>query len=128
MTILERGQSPSDDEITKEAERQVRENGAGDVGMTHQTMDICSTSPVPEGWIKVDDHWNPTSCGNPTSIQYNVWTIARYDDKPIGARMTVCSSTPPPIGWVVVGTAWDPTKCGHPTSIIQNMNIIKRVK
>jgi hypothetical protein len=48
-----------------------------------EVMDICSSSPVPDGWIRVNDHWDPTRCGSPSSLVYNVCTIERYNNKRI---------------------------------------------
>ncbi|MEV0382039.1 hypothetical protein [Nonomuraea sp. NPDC050643] len=85
---------------------------------------VCAWN-VPAGWVKTDDTWDPTRCGNPTSIVYNVWTIESYYDKPIGWNMTVCAGWQP-VGWAVTNTRWDPTRCGHPTSIVSNMWTIQR--
>jgi hypothetical protein len=91
------------------------------------TITICASSPVPDGYIKVNDSWSPTSCGNPTSIIYNVWTLTRYADLSIGSSLSVCSSAPIPNGWVVVATRWSPTSCGRPSSNIKNITTIQRV-
>lgn len=92
-----------------------------------QVMEICCGSPVPSGWIKVNDHWDPTRCGRPTSIMYNICTIERYDNKRVGLLMEVCAGSPTPNGWVTENTFWDPSRCGHPSSIIHNMKRIRRV-
>jgi len=92
-----------------------------------RSMRICRGSPVPEGWIMVNDHWSPTSCGNPTSITYNVWTIERYSGRPIGSTMRVCAGAETPEGWVEIDRTWSPTRCGHPTSITNNVKVIRRV-
>src|SRR5277367_1767871 len=63
------------------------------------TETVCAAQ-VPSGWIKVDDAWNPTTCGNPTTKTYNVWIIREYAGEPIGAVMTVCNGRAPE-GWVV---------------------------
>jgi hypothetical protein len=91
------------------------------------TQEICAGSPVPDGWIKTNDSWNPTSCGNPSAITYNVWTITQYANLPIDSQLTVCADAPVPNGWVVINTAWDPTSCGHPTNMVNNVKTIKRV-
>jgi hypothetical protein len=90
-----------------------------------QTESICA-GQVPSGWIKVDDAWNPTTCGNPTSKTYNVWMIAQYSEKPIGFVMVACNGSAP-AGWVIVGTTWNPTSCGHPTTNQKNVMTIKRL-
>jgi hypothetical protein len=90
-----------------------------------QTQNICS-GPVPPGWIKINDAWNPTVCGNPTRIAYNVWTIQRFTDQPAGAVIHACKGAVPP-GWAIVGTLWNPTVCGHPSSNQPNVMAIKRL-
>ncbi len=118
---------PDEAAIKTEVERQREEMGPLPLEEIRESMDICCGSAVPGGWIKTNDHWNPTICGNPGRIVYNVCTISRYDNKPIGARMTVCASAPTPPGWVIVDKFWNPTKCGHPRYISNNMKVIKRV-
>ena len=94
---------------------------------TAPAQDICAGSPVPFGWIKTNDSWDPTSCGNPSSITYNVWTITQYADLPLDSQLTVCADAPVPNGWVVINNSWYPTCCGHPTSMVNNVKTIKRV-
>ena len=56
---------------------------------------ICASSPVPPGWIVVDNDWNPTACGNPTDIEMNEVTIVKYDDKDafdVGDTLWVCAA------------------------------------
>lgn len=89
------------------------------------TETVCARQ-VPSGWIKVDDAWNPTSCGNPTHTTYNVWIIEQYSDLAVGSVMSACTGPAPP-GWVVVDNHWNPTACGHPTSNQANMMTIKRL-
>lgn len=89
------------------------------------TETVCATQ-VPSGWIKVDDAWNPTTCGNPKTKTYNVWIIREYDGEPIGAVMTVCNG-PAPVGWVVVATHWNPTACSHPITNQKNVMVIQRL-
>jgi hypothetical protein len=90
-----------------------------------QTQNICSGS-VPPGWIKINDAWNPTVCGNPTRIAYNLWTIQRFTDQPVGAVIHACKGAVPS-GWAIVGTLWNPTVCGHPSSNQPNVMAIKRL-
>lgn len=92
---------------------------------TADTESVCARQ-VPAGWIKVNDAWNPTTCGNPTRMTYNVWMIEQLSDKPIGFVMLACNG-PAPSGWVIVGTAWNPTACGHPTANQKNVMTIKRL-
>jgi hypothetical protein len=90
-----------------------------------QTQNICAGS-VPPGWIKINDAWNPTVCGKPARIAYNVWTIQRFDDQPSGAVIHACKGAVPS-GWAVVGTLWNPTVCGHPAANQLNVMAIKRL-
>lgn len=122
-TAQSRGQS------THEAERQQRELPGTPLGTEsiRNIQTICAGSPVPVGWIKTNDHWDPTKCGMPTnSSTYNIWTITRYDNSPVGTVMDVCANAPIPDGWMDVGTRWDPTACGYPTTVTQNIRQIKR--
>jgi hypothetical protein len=90
-----------------------------------QTQNICAGS-VPPGWIKINDAWNPTVCGNPARIAYNVWTIQRFSDQPMGAVIHACKGAVPP-GWAIVGTLWNPTVCGHPATNQLNVMAIKQL-
>ena len=90
-----------------------------------ETQVVCA-GPLPTGWIKINDAWNPTVCGNPTTIVYNVWTIERYDNKPVNTTMTACAGVIP-TGWVKVNDSWNPTTCGHPSTIVQNVMLIRRL-
>lgn len=95
------------------------------LGTILQTQQVCAGS-LPPGWIKINDAWNPTVCGNPASVDYNVWTIQRFSDQPKGAIIYACSAAVPS-GWAMVGTAWNPTVCGHPNGKQSNVMAIKRL-
>jgi hypothetical protein len=95
------------------------------LGTILTTQNVCAGS-VPTGWIKINDAWNPTVCGNPATITYNVWIIQQLSDQPPGAVLHACKGTVPS-GWAIVGTAWNPTVCGHPTSNQSNVMAIKRL-
>jgi hypothetical protein len=90
-----------------------------------QTENVCAGS-MPPGWVKINDAWNPTVCGNPTRIAYNVWTIQRFTDQPMGAVIHACKGAVPS-GWAMVGILWNPTVCGHPTGNQPNVMAIKRL-
>jgi hypothetical protein len=90
-----------------------------------RTQNVCAGS-VPPGWIKINDAWNPTVCGNPGTITYNVWTIQQLGDQPLGAVIHACRGAVP-IGWTMVGTIWNPTVCGHPATNQTNVMAIKRL-
>ncbi len=89
------------------------------------TETVCAAQ-LPSGWIKVDDAWNPTTCGNPITKTYNVWIIREYAREPIGAVMTVCNGRVPE-GWAVVTISWNPTACSHPTTYQKNVMVIQRL-
>jgi len=90
-----------------------------------ETQTVCAGS-VPAGWIRTDDRWDPTKCEKPAAITNNVWSIERYDDKPIGAVMNACSDVGP-WGWSIIAQRWDPTKCGRPAANTNNIMTIKRL-
>lgn len=113
--------------IEAEARRQQASLEPQTLRALHITQAICANSNIPDGWIKINDSWDPTNCGNPTEIVYNIWTIEYYLGKPTGTVLTVCAGAPTPSGWVDVGTSWDPTSCGHPSTIVQNMKQIKKL-
>lgn len=86
----------------------------------------CCSSGTPSGYYKIGDSWSSTSCGNPSSIVYNVCTYQRYDNKSIGATMNICAGQSLASGWLQIDTDWNPTTCGHPSSIIQNIWTVRR--
>jgi hypothetical protein len=95
------------------------------LGTILRTQDVCAGS-VPSGWIKINDSWNPTVCGNPATITYNVWTIEQLSDQTAGAVIHACKGAAPS-GWAIVGTLWNPTVCGHPPTNQPNVMAIKRL-
>ena len=95
------------------------------LGAVLTTQNVCAGS-VPSGWIKINDAWNPTVCGNPATISYNVLTIQKLSDQPPGTVIHACKGPVPP-GWDIVGSAWNPTVCGHPTASQPNVMAIKRI-
>ena len=95
------------------------------LGAILRTQSVCA-GPAPPGWIKVNDAWNPTVCGNPATITYNVWTLQQLSDQSLGAVIHACRG-PVPAGWSIVGTIWNPTVCGHPTTNQPNVMVIKRL-
>ncbi len=116
---------PTAQQIEQEAMRQQKLQALLPLVTISETQAVCA-GPIPSGWIKVNDAWNPTVCGNPSNISYNVWTIERYDNKPVGSTMQACAA-PVPSGWAIVGSNWNPTACGHPSSISNNRMTIKRL-
>jgi hypothetical protein len=90
------------------------------------TQNVCAGS-VPSGWIKVNDSWSPTVCGQPTAITYNVWSVQALSAEPVGAVIYACRGSPP-AGWVFVSQMWNPTVCGHPSAQQPNVMAIKRLE
>lgn len=84
---------------------------------------VCAGS-VPTGWIKINDSWSPSTCGSPPSTVRNVWTIARYNNKAVGATMDVCTG-PVPDGWAIVGTRSSLSTCMSP-AVSKNIMTIRR--
>jgi hypothetical protein len=95
------------------------------IGVIASTQNVCAGSVLPPGWIKVNDAWNPTACGNPATITYNIWTIQSIATLPVGSVVQVCKATAPS-GWSIVDIRWNPTLCGHPASNQANVMAIKR--
>lgn len=92
---------------------------------------ICYNSPIPSGWIKVTDEWDPSRCGNPSFPGvYNIWIIARYDNQAVGTIMNVCAGQRIPPGWILIDTYKDMFSCGHPDgfSTLKNVQKIRRVE
>lgn len=94
-------------------------------GSAIEIVTICA-GQIPAGWIKIDDHWNPTSCGNPTLISYNVFTIAQYNNQPVGMVMRACAGAVPS-GWVKTESRWNPQSCAHPVRNSENEMVIRRI-
>jgi hypothetical protein len=95
------------------------------LGTVLQIQNVCAGS-APPGWIKINDAWNPTVCGNPSKITYNVWTIQQFADQPPGALIQACKGSVP-AGWAVVGTGWNPTMCGNPAINQANVMTLRRL-
>ena len=95
------------------------------LGAILRTQNVCAGS-VPSGWIKINDVWNPTVCGNPATMTYNVWTLQQLSDQPAGTVIHACKAAVPS-GWSLVGTAWNPTVCGHPATNQSNVMVIQRL-
>lgn len=96
------------------------------LGANLRIQHVCAGS-VAAGWIKINDAWNPTVCGKPASITYNVWTLQQLSDQPVGSVIQACKG-PIPSGWALAGTAWNPTVCGHPPANESNVMAIRRLK
>ena len=95
------------------------------LGANLTAQNVCAGT-LPPGWIKINDAWNPTVCGNPATIIYNVWTIQQLSDQPPGTVIHACKGTVPS-GWASIGTTWNPTVCGHPSANQSNVMAIKRL-
>jgi hypothetical protein len=92
---------------------------------TRETKRVCAGS-IPSGWIKIDDSWDPGSCGQPSNVVYNIWLIERYSKKPVGSTMEACKG-PVPTKWILVSTRAIPGIC-HPNGTFDNVMTIKRAK
>lgn len=90
-----------------------------------QITTICAGSQVPAGWVHVNDYWDPTTCGRPFQIVYNVWVIQNLQGMPRGSRVVACYTQPPPTGWGIQDHYWNPLTCGHPVAIVDNEMIIQ---
>ena len=116
---------PSTEAIATEAQKQQKNFVSMELNKISQTQWVCA-GQLPPGWLKIGGQWNPTSCGNPTTIYENVWLIERYDDKPVGSVMTICAQQIPN-GWVKISGSWNPTMCGSPSTIQENVIQIRRL-
>ena len=116
--------APSAAEIRDEADRQRSLELPSVLGSQSSDIQKVCAGQVPAGWIKTNDEWNPTVCGNPITIVYNVWTIERYDNKPFNSVMTACDGAVP-AGWAKLNGTWNPTRCGYPSAIANNVMTIK---
>jgi hypothetical protein len=96
-------------------------------GLQRLTEDICAGQPIPDGWIVVNDFWDPARCGYPTVVTLNMVRIARYKDCPVGTVMDVCTYAPTPTGWANVNNSWNPNCCGYPAIVNLNVKTIKRL-
>jgi hypothetical protein len=119
---------PTRAEIRAEVTRQQRLYRDVRLEPVASSMDICRSSPMPSGWIRVGGRWDPTQCGNPIDITENVWRVTRYNNKTVGSRMEVCWRQTIPPGWVIVSQRWDPTNCDRPVDIVHNKIRIRRVQ
>ena len=99
--------------------------GGGGGGSTYTT--ICKGTPIPSGYLIVNDSWDPTTCGKPsTNTTYNVQTIMKVSDYPLGAALRVCAGQTIPGNWKIVSTLWDGTSCGYPSMEVDNVAIVAR--
>ena len=96
------------------------------LGLILRTQNVCAGS-LASGWIKINDAWNPTVCGNPATLTYNVWTLQQLSGEPVGAVIHACKGAVP-AGWTLIGSAWNPTVCGHPATNQPNVMVIKRLE
>ena len=86
-------------------------------------MLVCTGPNTPAGWVRVNDEWDPSRCGHPSSIVNNrtyIHRIASFE-----TVLEICADQAVP-GWTVVQTSWNSGKCGHPTLPMQNVWTIRR--
>lgn len=94
---------------------------------TPAMISICADTPVPNGYIKMNDEWSPNRCGNPTTLSYNVWSLVKYVDVSQGKTIEVCADAPTPEGFVITDRQWNPTRCGYPKDKTDNVKVIQRI-
>lgn len=90
-------------------------------------ISICAGTPIPEGYLKMNDEWSPNRCGNPATVSYNVWSLVKYVDLSPGKTLEVCADSPTPAGFVITDTQWNPTRCGYPKQKTNNLKVIQRI-
>lgn len=99
------------------------------INIVIEIKDICA-GPIPTGWIKMNDWWNPAICGKPTStIVYNVFQVGLLSSVAVGGTMDACAGQSVPKNWKILRFWWNPGTCGHPIGqTAQNMMQILRLK
>jgi hypothetical protein len=94
---------------------------------------VCLGQTWGPGWFKTNDHYDPHSCGNPSSVFYNVVDLTSWYDVPLGSSMSICTSQQggppfPSAEWTIVSQSIDATRCGHPlVSTTGNIMTVQRV-
>jgi len=82
----------------------------------------CASAESEPDFVPVDDYWDPTRCGNPTTVTPNVRMLVKAPSAAEGGRtLEVCAGATLPTGWTIASKRWDPTRCGRPTSSEQNI-------
>ena len=78
----------------------------------------CS-SQVPNGFILIDDGWDPTRCDGDrlSRITANVCSYQRYDTAPVGTSLKVCVKADTPPGWVIQDEKHYPGTCDEGVNI-----------
>ena len=100
-------------------------------GLYHPaTQIICTSSPVPAGWLVTNQTTSFTSCPYYGSyLTDNVEAIEQYSPAPVGTTLAVCTAwaaTPP--GWVVVNQTTVFTSCPYYGKYLtNNIKTIKRI-
>src|SRR5579883_3353160 len=89
--------------------------------------EVCKDSPVPEGWIVVNDRHDDSKCGPNYTTVHNVWILEKYSDRSNGSIMEVCDFNPTPKGWVDINHRHDSYLCS-PNIQGTNVKTIKRLK
>lgn len=98
-----------------------------------ELLTLCSNAAAPEGYFKVNDRWDPTSCGDPTSLLVkNISIYQRYDNKEIGSRMSICinqQGRPLPAEWSQIDTGFNGSSCGSPRpGLSDNVQTVQRIR
>lgn len=97
-------------------------------GPTPGNREICANNQTPNGWAVVDQFWDPTKCGNPSTRTNNVHEIANLSLVPVGTTLEICASESLPSGFSEVRTYLNRTVCGRPSigSGPDNVRVIRR--
>lgn len=82
---------------------------------------LCSSDPIPAGWIKVDEIASPAACGDAGEA----WVIEPYMNKAPGSAMVVCADQPTPPGWQLLQVTSTSGQCGGLE--VGNVKSIRRV-
>jgi hypothetical protein len=83
---------------------------------------LCPGAPIPQGWIKVDQRWDPEACPGG-----DFWVIETFTNKAPGSAMVVCADQPTPGGWETLGIATSTGQCGGTGAGGDNVKSIRRL-
>jgi hypothetical protein len=119
--------SESDERIRAEAEQQPKRITAPEQQKTWPTRLVCAND-AKNGWVVIDDRWDPAMCNGSNTLTPNVWVEASITDleqEKYTGIIEICANSKEPAGWKVVAERWSPTRCGRPTLIENNIKQLK---
>lgn len=67
VVAVDSSKGASAEAIATEAQKQQKNFVSMELSKISQTQWVCA-GQLPPGWLKIGGQWNPTSCGNPTTI------------------------------------------------------------